>query len=133
MKLTPNDIECIHAARNMIMQDLHHQTIQQIAEASMLSPTKLKKGFKMICGTGLFEYFEMARRQKSKEMMTDPNKSLKQISRAIGYKHPNNFSKAFKKKYGITPRSWRKTLHTVLLISGQIIRLFVKLACFTTI
>jgi AraC-like DNA-binding protein len=119
MKLTPNDIECIHAARNMILQDVHHRTIRQIAEASMLSPTKLKKGFKMIFGTGLFEYFETIRLEKSKEMMSDRNKSLKEISKAIGYKHANNYSKAFKKKYGISPRSWRRTLLTVLLVSGS--------------
>lgn len=134
MQLTPYDIECLHAAQKMILGDAaRHYTVQQIAAASTLSPTKLKKGFKMVFGTGLFEYLETARFQKSKEMMADPNKSLKQISKAMGYKHQNNYSRAFKKRYGITPGAWRKTLDTVLVFTGQLMRLLLKLASISTI
>ncbi len=122
MQLTSYDMDCLHTARNMIMENTgHHYTIQQIAKACTLSPTKLKKGFKILFGTGLFAYFETVRFEKSKEMMVaDPYKSLKQISKAIGYKHQNGFNRAFKRRYGITPGSWRKTLNTVLIFSGQI-------------
>jgi len=132
MQLAPYDIECLHAARNMIMENPeHHYTIQQIAKACTLSPTKLKKGFKIVFGTGLFEYFETARLEKSKEMMAaDPYQSLKQISKAIGYKHQNGFNRAFKKRYGITPGTWRKRLNIVLIFSGQLFPFFANLTEF---
>jgi len=134
MQLTPDDIESLYRARIMILEDTtHHYNIQQIATACLMSPTKLKKGFKMVFGVGLFEYLETARLEKAKEMMADRNKSLKQISKATGYKHQNNFSKAFKKRYGMSPKGWRKTLHTVFIFSGQLCRLLLKLASFTTI
>ena len=134
MQLTPDDIESLYRARSMILEDTaHHYSIQQIASACLLSPTKLKKGFKMIFGMGIFEYFETVRIEKAKEMMADMNKSLKQISKATGYKHQNNFSKAFKKRYGMSPKGWRQTLHTVLIFSGKLCRLLLKLASFTTI
>jgi AraC family transcriptional regulator, transcriptional activator of the genes for pyochelin and ferripyochelin receptors len=134
MQLTSYDIECLYAARSMILADTtRHYTIQQIAVACKLSPTKLKMGFKMLFGSGLFEYFETARFEKSKEMMADHNKSLKQISKATGFKHQNNFSKAFKKRYGMTPKAWRKTFNTLLLFTSQFMRFLIKLASFATI
>jgi AraC-like DNA-binding protein len=119
MLLTQNDIKSLYAARKLMLDDISlHYTIEEIARHSGLSPTKLKKGFKMIFGAGLFEYLETARFEKAKEMMADRNKSLKQISKEAGFKHQNNFSKAFKKRYGMTPGTWRNRLNTILVFTG---------------
>lgn len=134
MPLTPNDIKRLYEMKDLILEDFsRHYTIEQIAALTTLSPTKLKKGFKLVFGSGPFEYFETARLEKAKEMMSDRNISLKQISKKVGFKYQNNFSKAFKKRFGMTPGAWRKTLDTVVLFSGQLFRLFVKLASFATI
>ncbi len=128
MQLTRYDIECLHVAKELILKDItRHYTIQEIAEHARVSPTKLKSGFKKIFGVGLFEYLEIERLEKSKEMMADQDKSLKLISKALGFKYQNNFSKAFKKRYGMSPASWRNTIHTIFIFIDYLLQLFLKL------
>ena len=134
MHLTPHDIECLHVARDLMLKDISlHHTIEEIAIFTTLSPTKLKKGFKEYFKQGLFEYLKKARLEKSKEMMLDRDKDLKQISHAVGFKFTNNFSKAFKKRYGMPPGSWRNTLHTIFIFTGQFFRFLLKIAGFSII
>jgi AraC-like DNA-binding protein len=134
LQLTPYDIECLHTARELIRKDVcRHHTIQQIARYANLSPTKLKKGFKEFFCVGLYEYLEIKRLERSKEMIAEGNKSLKQISKAIGYDHPNNYSRAFKRRYGISPSKWRKIMHSILITTGHLFQFLLKLASFTTV
>jgi len=121
MSLTQHDIECLFAAREMIAADIsRHYTIEQIAMHVGLSTTKLKKGFKELFKTTLFEYLETERMEKAKELMRSTDKSLKQISRLAGFRYMNNFNKAFKRTFGVSPHEWRKGLYSVLMVMGHL-------------
>ena len=121
MSLTQHDIECLYAAREMIAADIsRHYTIEQIAVHVGLSATKLKKGFKELFKTTLFEYLETERMEKAKELMRSTDKSLKQISRLAGFRYMNNFNKAFKRTFGVSPHEWRKGLYSVLMVMGHL-------------
>lgn len=134
MHLTSYDIECLHAAKDLMLKDISiHHTIEQIATFTALSPSKLKKGFRQYFRQGLFEYLETQRLERAKELMYDRDKSLKQISSEVGFHYLNNFSRAFKKKYGMPPTSWRNTLQTIFIFTGQLLRFFLKLSNFFTI
>ena len=111
MILTGNDIKRLYEARDLILKDIsRHYTIEEIAVHCMISPTKLKKGFKAVFGTGPFELLENHRLEKAKEMMSDRDIPLKIIAAKTGFKYPNNFTRAFKKQYGTTPSAWRRSL-----------------------
>ena len=134
MQFTSHDIECLYAARKLILKDVtRHYTIEEIATHVMLSPTKLKKGFKKVFGVGLFEHLQTEILDKSKEMLADKDQSIKLISKALGFKHTNNFSRAFKKRTGMSPGDWRKTLNALVVFMGQFFRFLIKLSSFTTI
>jgi AraC-like DNA-binding protein len=121
MSLTQHDIECLYAAREMIAADIsRHYTIEQIAMHVGLSATKLKKGFKELFKTTLFEYLETQRMERAKELMRSTDKSLKQISSLAGFRYMNNFSTAFKRKFGVSPHEWRKGLYSILMIMGHL-------------
>ena len=121
MSLTQHDIECLYAAREMIAADIsRHYTIEQIAVHVGLSTTKLKKGFKEFFKTTLFEYLETERMEKAKELMRSADKSLKQISSLAGFRYMNNFSTAFKRKFGVSPHEWRKGLYSILMVMGHL-------------
>jgi len=120
MTLTQHDIECLCEAREMIAADVsRHYTIEQIAAHVGLSATKLKKGFKEFFKTTLFEYLETERMEKAKELMRSTDKSLEQISSLAGFRYMNNFSTAFKRKFGVSPHEWRKGLYSILMIMGH--------------
>lgn len=121
MSLTQHDIECLYEAREMIAADIsRHYTIEQIAKHVGLSATKLKKGFKELFKTTLFEYLETERMEKAKELMRSTDKSLKQISRLAGFRYINNFNRTFKRKFGVSPHEWRKGLYSILMVIGHI-------------
>jgi AraC-like DNA-binding protein len=109
MQLTETDIEFLAEAKKIIDKDTSkHYSIIEIARQVGLSESRLTRGFRLQYGTGLFEYLEKMRLEKGKLLLETTNKTLKQISTSLGYKHTNNFSTAFKKKYGSTPRTWKK-------------------------
>ncbi len=121
MLLTQNDIKCLYTARKLMLDDISvHYTIEEIARHAGLSPSKLKKGFKALFKMGVFEYLETERLERAKMMMRKSDKPLKQISKATGFQYLNNFSRAFKNKFGISPREWRKGLHCILFITGPL-------------
>jgi AraC-like DNA-binding protein len=109
MKLTDIDIEHLNEAREIIDRDVsRHYTILEIARLVGLSESRLTRGFKLLYKMGLFEYLENKRLEKGKYLVENTDRSLKEISRSLGYKYRNSFSLAFKKKFGQDPRSWRK-------------------------
>ncbi len=106
--LTDTDRELLSEAKKLIDKDVSiHYTITEIARHVGVSESKLTKGFRVIYKAGLFEYLENMRLDKGRELLETTHKSLKQISACTGYRHPNNFITAFKKKYGTTPGKWK--------------------------
>lgn len=107
------DLEKIYAAKEFIDANLpYHFSITRIALHVGLNEQKLKEGFSEIFGKGLFEYlrdriFEIAQKE-----IEQTRRSIKQIAFRAGYKKANNFSAAFKKKFGLSPTNWRKQFNS---------------------
>ena len=106
---TKYDIECLHKAKQLIHKDpSKHYTIPEIARHVGFSTSKLKTGFKKLFGMGLYKYLQQQRMEKGKHLLENSEKTLKDISRSLGYRYSNNFSTSFKKLFGIPPEGWRK-------------------------
>jgi AraC-like DNA-binding protein len=111
MKLSVYDIECIQRAKDFIDSDVtRHRSIQEIAAYSGMSATRLKEGFKLSFGKGLFHYLKDQRLEKGKYLVENTDKTLREISRGLGYKHECNFITAFKKEFGKSPGIWRNKI-----------------------
>ena len=67
----------------------------------------LKKEFKLLFGKSIFEYWNGMRFDYAKRLLKE-GYSIKQLANQMGYSNPQNFSTAFKKRYGI-PHSFFKT------------------------
>ena len=78
-------------------------SITMLARLAHMSGTKLKQRFKQVYGYRLYEYYNKQRLHKAKEMMEE-GMSPKEAGYAIGFNDVSNFTKAFKKEYGHTPR-----------------------------
>jgi AraC family transcriptional activator of pyochelin receptor len=106
--ITKYDIECLNDAKEMIHKDpSKHYTIPEIARKIGFSPSKLKTGFKKLCGMGLYKYLHLQRMEKGKYLLENTEKTLKEISRKLGYKYVNNFSTAVRKQFGKSPSEIR--------------------------
>jgi AraC-like DNA-binding protein len=73
-----------------------------------LNEYKLKRGFRELFGTTVFAYLSEQRLALAKRMLLDTDKTAAEIAFELGYATPQHFSAAFKKRFGVSPKSMRK-------------------------
>jgi AraC-like DNA-binding protein len=84
--------------------------LRDIAENFYISVSHLCAQFTKHFGTSPIEYIHRLRMQQVVNLMRDQEMTLSQIARKVGYDDLSYFSKAFKKRFGVGPRSYRRML-----------------------
>ncbi len=79
-----------------------------IACAAGYSPNYLSRKFREAAGIGLHEYLTFIRLQRAALELIETDDTVTQIAMRCGFTDANYFKDAFKKKYGVTPRAYRK-------------------------
>ena len=82
-------------------------TVEEIANACQLNRSYFSKLCKEKKGCPPQEFLIRLRLSKAVEMMTTTAMPISDISAACGYPNQVHFSRAFKQRYGISPREWR--------------------------
>ncbi|WEK55546.1 MAG: response regulator [Candidatus Cohnella colombiensis] len=85
-------------------------SLEMIARKVDLSPFYISKVFKEQLGVNYIDFLTECRIEKAKQLMSDPELSLKEITFEVGYNDPNYFSKVFKKISGVSPTEYRKLM-----------------------
>jgi len=102
------DIEKIYKVKEILDQNINNSySLKQLAQEVGLNDFKLKKGFKEIFGTTVFGYLSDLKMKIARELLSEHNKSIAEISEYCGYTFVQSFITAFKNKYGITPDTFR--------------------------
>lgn len=83
--------------------------ISMFSDKYFLSREYLMKLFKQQFGFGIHEYVQKVRMDKAKELLSDPNLKIQDISEMLGYKDKNYFSKAFRNYYSVSPSEFRSS------------------------
>lgn len=78
-------------------------TINQLAKMFSISESKLKKDFKLLYGSPIYEYFQKIRMQAAKDKLLSGGHSVKEVAMELGYSNLSNFTIAFKKEFGLLP------------------------------
>ncbi|NII25821.1 helix-turn-helix transcriptional regulator [Pseudoflavitalea sp. X16] len=106
-KLNETDIERVKQAALMMQESPKlHFTIVQWAAKLRMPEKRLKRAFREVHGKGLYTYLRELRMEKAKQMLLE-DIPIKAIIKTIGYKSEGNFSKAFRKTSGESPREWK--------------------------
>lgn len=80
-------------------------SLGQLSKMIGINEFYLKKRFKENFGTTVFGYLAELRMEKASELLKEQGKSVAETSMMVGYKNPQHFSTAFKKKFGYKPSS----------------------------
>lgn len=83
-------------------------SLDEISQELNISSYYFSKLFKEEKGEGFIEYLTRKRVDEAKELLKDPDKSIKEIGVACGYSDPNYFSRIFKKSTGMTPTEYKE-------------------------
>lgn len=90
--------------------ELHYKrnlTVEEIADACRLNRSYFSKLFKEKKGCPPQEYLIRLRLTKAADLMKNTTLSIGDISVSCGYPNQLHFSRAFKQRYGVSPREWR--------------------------
>ncbi len=108
-RYTQRELKCLHAARGRVMQQLTPvPTISQVARASGLNETTLKRGFKAIFGETVFEFSVRCRMQHAMRLLREQGVPVKRVAEATGYRHHTSFATAFLRHFGTRPKEIRR-------------------------
>ena len=100
--------EKIHAVRDYIMANLSKNcTLTDLAHQVGTNEFTLKKGFKELFGTTVFNFWNDLKMEEAKKLLISGELNVNEISDRMGYKNPRHFSTAFKRKYNIIPSKIR--------------------------
>lgn len=65
--------------------------------------------FKRTFQVNFLDYLTELRMEAAKDLLTDPLRSTAEVANMVGYESANYFTRAFKKKVGMTPTDYRRT------------------------
>ena len=99
-----DDREKIIKAREILLQHIGEPiTIKALSRKVAINECYLKKGFKEIFGTTIFDFYQSQRMEHAKYLLYDKGLSVTEVSLLLGYSSISHFSTAFKKHTGIKP------------------------------
>ncbi|WP_458118596.1 response regulator [Paenibacillus sp. Z6-24] len=103
--------DTIRRIKQYITEHSHQDiSLEGIGERFELSPFYISKLFKEQLGVNYIDFLTECRINKAKKLMSDPLRSMKEITFEVGYHDPNYFSKVFKKMCDVSPTEYRKSL-----------------------
>ncbi|UYN85360.1 MAG: helix-turn-helix transcriptional regulator [Cyclobacteriaceae bacterium] len=114
MPVSYNDLECGHfndkdgevcsSIRHYLIQHfLEDHTLEKLSRYFGINPNKLMYLFRKAFNKSVFEYLAELRMEFAKRLLQKGNMRVVDVARAIGYKNPNHFSTAFKRRFGVSP------------------------------
>ncbi|MCU0398257.1 MAG: AraC family transcriptional regulator [Cyclobacteriaceae bacterium] len=96
--------DVFHSIRQYLDETfLQEHSLKTIARHFGINEFSLKKGFREHYNTTVFEYLLNKRLEHGRELLFSTDKTIQQVSTIVGYKYPNHFSVAFKKRFGVSP------------------------------
>ncbi|MDD3459287.1 MAG: AraC family transcriptional regulator [Weeksellaceae bacterium] len=105
----PEDVEKMYEVKNFILKHLNeNHSLSELAQIVGTNDYTLKKEFKQLFGTTVFGFWSDAKMDNAQKLLAETTTDIKEISEIIGYKNPQHFSTAFKRKFGLTPSQFRK-------------------------
>lgn len=107
--LNASDVERIHHASEILLRNLEEPpSLMTLSHLVGLNDYKLKVGFRQVFGTTVFGYLYQHRMQQAQALLTAGEYSVSDVAGLVGYTNLSAFSTAFKRKFGVSPNTYRK-------------------------
>lgn len=99
----------LHIRIKKYIDENYHKNlkINELSRELGINENKIRKEFKEYYQSTIVDYVSELRMLKAKKLIIDKNIMIKEIAIDCGYDYVQNFSRAFKKKFGISPEKLR--------------------------
>ncbi|MDE1193416.1 MAG: AraC family transcriptional regulator [Arachidicoccus sp.] len=97
-------MEKIYLAKDVLLENLGTPiTIKELSRRVAINECYLKKGFKEVFGTTIFDFYQQQRMDHAKYLLYQKGLNVTDVANILGYSSISHFSSAFKKQTGIKP------------------------------
>jgi len=90
---------------SMEQRFLEFRTVEDVAEENQISGIYLSRLFKRFAGTGAYRFLLRLRMNYAAELLLEHNLLVKEVAERLEYSDPFQFSRAFKRIYGVAPKA----------------------------
>jgi AraC-like DNA-binding protein len=98
------DRDKVMKAREVLIEHIGEPiTIKELSRKVAMNECYLKKGFKEMFGTTIFDFYQSQRMEHAKYLLYEKGLSVTEVSLMLGYSSISHFSTAFKKHTGLKP------------------------------
>ena len=98
------DREKIEKARDILIRHIGDPiTIKALSRKAAINECYLKKGFKVMFGCTIFDFYQDQRMEHAKFLLYERGKTVSEVSALLGYSSISHFSTAFKRHTGLKP------------------------------
>ena len=99
----------IQKAKNLVISNINNPpSLAELSNEIDLSLKKLKEGFKKIYGKPVYKYLLEHKMELAKKLLSENSYNVNEVSIKLGYSTASHFITAFKNKYGLTPKNFKK-------------------------
>lgn len=106
--LLPQRDKIIHECEQYIKEHLEDVTVEALCRHTGISRTSLYEAFKKKTGQGIAAFIRAKQFDRARHLLDETTLSVREISLKCGFSDYNYFSRVFKKKYGKSPKGYRK-------------------------
>lgn len=98
------DRDKIVKAREVLIQHIGEPiTIKELSRKVAINECYLKKGFREMYGTTVFDFYQSQRMEHAKFLLYEKGCTVTEVSMLLGYSSISHFSTAFKRHTGVKP------------------------------
>ncbi len=101
-----------------LRQDL---SIARLAERACLSPRHFTRRFKDAFGESPASFVERIRLGRARDYLTAPGQTIEKVASSVGYASADAFRRAFERRFGVGPGTYRKyfQVRPLTLVEGR--------------
>lgn len=103
---SPGVARALHHIHRHLDQRLDVATL---ARAAGMSVSSLHHGFKSVTALSPIQYVKRIRLDRARQMMVDEGFQAAEVALRVGYESPSQFSREFKRLFGMPPRRYRES------------------------
>jgi transcriptional regulator GlxA family with amidase domain len=87
-------------------------SVDVLAERASCSRRHFSRRFKEVFGSTPAHFIEELRLTEARHHLSLPRNSLKTVAALVGFKSVDSFSRAFERRFGVRPNSYRRRFHS---------------------
>ena len=108
IEMKGNDAELMERIMKAINENLDDSdfNVEALADKVGLSRVQLHRRMKEMTGITVGEFIRNLRLQQAAKLLEAGDVNVSQVTYAVGFANPNNFTAAFKKHFGVTPTAY---------------------------